>query len=615
MFGILLYFLIVVLIYASYGGGKIADLETALPLALLLTGGFALLNRFQFAALRRRADREPFSVLDARFHRLITRNLVLAVAIFTYEVHILRLPSFFTQYKIFNIFTTIPAVLFLGLGLVYLVIILTAAHGVYLKLYPTELSKSSYIWSNIAFSLPVLLTWVLLSLAIDVINLQPYEAPKTLISSPTGQMILLPVFLIIIVLFIPAVIRFFWGCIPLEPGFYRDRIGALCRRAGVKYADILYWPIFGGKMITAGVLGLIRPFRYILVTEALLAFLEPEEIDTVIAHEIGHVKQKHLFLYLFFLAGFSLVSYVGLHLFLYFIFATPWTYRLIAAAGIETESILSILISGFVVVFFLLYFRFVFGFFMRNFEREADIYVFRLFDTARPMISTFEKIVHSSGQPPDKPNWHHFSIAERVEYLHRCESDRRWIDRHRGKIKLGIAVYTAGLILLGIVAHSIYSGEAGEALNTRLLEQAIVSELKNHPQNAELYFLLGNLYHERKAYESAQTAYEQALNLRMDNPEVLNNLAWLHATSEDERYRRPEKAVYLAEKAVQMNRAAHILDTLAESYFVAGMYEKAMNAGREALKRAKERRSYYRAQLEKFTAAAKKSAGGASSIR
>ena len=73
----------------------------------------------------------------------------------------------------------------------------------------------------------------------------------------------------------------------------RSRIENLCQKANFQYADILYWPIFGGRMITAGVMGLMKKFRYILVTKALFHSLEPEEIDAVIAHEIGHIKKKH----------------------------------------------------------------------------------------------------------------------------------------------------------------------------------------------------------------------------------------------------------------------------------------------------------------------------------
>ena len=77
----------------------------------------------------------------------------------------------------------------------------------------------------------------------------------------------------------------------------------------LEYNDILHWPIFGGKMITAGVMGLVKKFRYILVTNALLHLLEPDELDMVIAHEIGHVKKMHLVFYLVFFAGFLLISH------------------------------------------------------------------------------------------------------------------------------------------------------------------------------------------------------------------------------------------------------------------------------------------------------------------
>ena len=62
-------------------------------------------------------------------------------------------------------------------------------------------------------------------------------------------------------------------------------------------------------MITAGVMGLIKQFRYILVTRSLLQRLTPYEIEAVIAHEIGHVKKKHLLFYLIFFAGYMLISY------------------------------------------------------------------------------------------------------------------------------------------------------------------------------------------------------------------------------------------------------------------------------------------------------------------
>ena len=56
----------------------------------------------------------------------------------------------------------------------------------------------------------------------------------------------------------------------------------------------------------------------------------------------------------------------------------------------------------------------------------------------------------------------------------------------------------------------------------------------------------------------------------------------------------------LAKKAEKLLKAPHILDTLAESYFVNGKYEEAIAAERRALKLVKSNRSHYEKQLEKF---------------
>ena len=71
---------------------------------------------------------------------------------------------------------------------------------------------------------------------------------------------------------------------------------------------------------------------------------------------------------------------------------------------------------------------------MRNFERQADTHVYALFDSSKPLIATLKKIAVASGQPPDKPDWHHFSIKERIDFLQRCETDKTWITRQNRKI-------------------------------------------------------------------------------------------------------------------------------------------------------------------------------------
>ena len=108
-----------------------------------------------------------------------------------------------------------------------------------------------------------------------------------------------------------------------------------------------------------------------------------------------------------------------------------------------------------------------------------------------------------------------------------------------------------------------------------------------------------------KNYSGVKQAYEKALTYNPDNPHVLNNLAWFYATCDDLSYRNSTRALLLAKKAEKLIKAPHILDTLAESYFVNGMYEEAIAAELRALELVKSNRSHYKKQLEKFKKAAK----------
>lgn len=372
------------------------------------------------------------------------------------------------------------------------------------------------------------------------------------------------------------------------------------------YANILYWPIFGGRMITAGVMGLIKKFRYILVTGALLQFLEPEEIDAVIAHEIGHIKKKHLLFYLIFFVGYMLVSFATFDMLIYFIFFAEPIYSFLNSIGLEQATVTSSIFSLIIILIFLIYFRYVFGYFMRNFERQADTYVYALFDSAQPLISTLEKIAVTSGQPRDKPNWHHFSIKKRVDYLKKCEADRTWVTRHDSKIKKSIAVYMMGILIMGGIGYNLNFGETGKKLNRHFFEKIIQRELDKNPDSPNHYTMLGDLYYSNQNYSKAIKAYEQSIALAPDNPQGLNNLAWLYATCEVERFRDPKKALKLAQKAAEIEKSPHILDTLAESFYVNSQFEKAVAAEMRALDLATKNRTHYENQLAKFKAAAKK---------
>lgn len=605
MFGNFLYFIVALLIYATYqptAATRPPLLQTTV-LFFSLAFFFFLLTWVQFKKIERRIGRLPLKSIDAQFHTTLTRQSILALVVYAIDIYGLNISSYLSGIRFFTVIPTLAALLFLFLFVVYLAIVWAVAYGAYRRIYDPSTTRREYVFSNISFSIPILLPWLVLSGIEDLVMALPYGWPKTVLESTGGQIAYFLLFLLLIAVAGPALIQWFWGCKPLKEGFVRYRIEYLCQKAGLTYKEIMIWPLFGGKMITAGVMGLVRRFRYILVTPALLAHLEPDEIDAVVAHEIGHVKQRHLIYYFIFFIAYLVVAYASFDLLIYSIMYLDLSFAGSPLLGSAGSSFGSIVFGIAMIAIFLVYFRYVFGYFMRNFERQADIYVYSLMDSAIPLISTFYKIAATSGQSPDRPNWHHFSISQRIDYLKKCEDDRSWIARHHRKIKKSLLVYLAAMVLIGGAGYYISTGPTRQVMTNSLLEKITLEQIQNHPENSQLYVVLGDIYYQNDNYAKAIRSYRQCLAHDPDNGRALNNLAWVLVTCPDKKLREPETALELAQRAVVQSPAPHVYDTLAECQYVNGYFADAVASAKKALSLATDKKEYYRRQLKKFEAA------------
>ena len=604
MFANFIYFILAILIFSTYPLPEEPNfsLTETFFWFVCATAAFGLYTQIQFRRLLQRISDMDFRAADSLHQRLQLKHSILALGTLTFVVFGIDLPYFVMQIPLVEAFPTIGAAVFVMLFIGYLALIWRAEHPLQGILYNSDIPRRTYILSNISFAVPVLLPWLMLSGLMDLIRFMPFGWAQALVNTHEGQMAYLLVFLLVVAIVGPSMIQKFWRCKPLEDGILRERIAAVCRRANMQYADILYWPIFGGRMITAGVMGLIKQFRYILVTRAMLSYLEPEEIDAVIAHEVGHIKKKHLLFYLLFFVGFIFFfSYLAEGLRVYIlIYLEPLISFLSRLESGTAATIFGLLSLAMVLGFFLIYFRFVFGYFMRNFERQADTYVYSLFKNSQPLITTLKKIAVTSGQPADRPNWHHFSIKERVDFLTLCENDARWIKRHDQKVRKSVWAYFAGIALIAVLGYQLNMGEIGKRLDVHFSEKYLLRLVEKTPRNAEALGQLGDLYHHKKKFAQAMEAYERSLSIDSENPRVLNNLSWLYATSEDPEFLNPVRALELAREAALREPAPHILDTLAEAYYVNGMFYEAIAAETRALESAKSNRAYYEKQLTKF---------------
>jgi tetratricopeptide (TPR) repeat protein len=237
------------------------------------------------------------------------------------------------------------------------------------------------------------------------------------------------------------------------------------------------------------------------------------------------------------------------------------------------------------------------GFFMRNFERQADLHSAVTMGSPRPTISSLEKIALLSGKSRELPSWHHFSIKERVDYLWRTSSEPGLMRRHHRFVATSFLVYLVSIISLGYLLNF---SPVKQVLGYQLISSKIEQHLAKDPNNRELLENLAGVYHEMGKLNEAIKTYEQVISLDPSRARALNNLAWILVTAPDERLRDRERALTLAKKAVDMNRSPSILDTLAEVYYANGLDEEAIKTIKEAISLATENRGYYEKQLKKF---------------
>jgi tetratricopeptide (TPR) repeat protein len=249
----------------------------------------------------------------------------------------------------------------------------------------------------------------------------------------------------------------------------------------------------------------------------------------------------------------------------------------------------------------ILYFRFLFGFFMRNFERQADLFALKIMGSPEPLIRSLEKIGYSSGQSRNLPSWHHFSIAQRVAFLESAGRRTDLARRHDKKIYWSIGLFVFLLVGLGFygIKERIWLSP-GAAGDSRVLESFLNRELRSRPGDPKMLMALAMIYQEGKQYQQAKTTYEKILQVEPKNVLALNNLAWLLATSKDPALFQPIKALSLAKEAAGLKPDPMILDTLAEAYLANGQPDKALQIIREVFSKNPPNRSYYQDQEERF---------------
>ncbi|MGA2982862.1 MAG: M48 family metallopeptidase [Terriglobia bacterium] len=171
---------------------------------------------------------------------------------------------------------------------------------------------------------------------------------------------------------------------PLENPALTERLLELSRRAGTRVKGVFEWKLSEkSKKANAALMGLGNT-RRIILSDTLLEKFQDDEVEAVLAHELGHHVHRHIFQSIALqgaatFAGFYLIhrtlAWLGPH------------FGFHGAADFANLPLLALVTTGLSLVLLP-----AVNAYSRAMERQADTYALRAIPSRAPFISSMEKL-------------------------------------------------------------------------------------------------------------------------------------------------------------------------------------------------------------------------------
>jgi Zn-dependent protease with chaperone function len=304
----------------------------------------------------------------------------------------------------------------------------------------------NYTSQHLRMWIPFVIPFLFFTLLYDLLLLLPENSWTTLLLHPEDNPASLFVFfaftvciLSLIMIFLPYFIQKLWLCEEIDDTDMWLRLVKTCEKAKFRCAGLRIWTVMN-NFHTAAIIGIIPRFRYVMFTKRLLYEVPVECIEAILIHEIGHCYRRHLLILPFILFGmFAVPSLISLLFF-------ESMYQTLALMDILSPSIF----WGFIFPFTLLvpyvlimaiYFRLIFGFFSRLFERQADLHSYVVGTPPEHMINALDQIGIATGNTHNHPSWHHYSIRERIDFLEHAIKHPDCIEKHHSRVRRWVSFY------------------------------------------------------------------------------------------------------------------------------------------------------------------------------
>jgi len=205
----------------------------------------------------------------------------------------------------------------------------------------------------------------------------------------------------------------FYKFAPLENEELKARLVRLGERAGTRVRGVYQWKLSEkSKKANAALTGL-GSTRRIILADTLLANYSTDEIEAVLAHELGHHVHRHIFKSILVQAGITFVGFWAANWVLHYTMDRLHVFETLSDFANLPLLLLVVTVLSFLVLPLL-------NAYSRYNERQADRYAFRSIATVAPFISAMNKLAEQNlaeRSPSQLVEWFfhsHPAISRRV---------------------------------------------------------------------------------------------------------------------------------------------------------------------------------------------------------
>jgi len=205
---------------------------------------------------------------------------------------------------------------------------------------------------------------------------------------------------------------------PLEDEDLRRRLVVLSEHAGTRVRGVYRWKLSEkSKKANAALTGL-GSTRRIILADTLLDNYSPEEIEAVLAHELGHHVHRHILKSIFVQAAITFVGFWAADFTLHYAVDQHMFEQLSDFANLPLLALVSVVLSFLLMPALNAYSRFN--------ERQADRYAFESIASVESFISSMNKLAEQNLAERAPSKWVEWFFHSHPSISRRLAAAEEW---------------------------------------------------------------------------------------------------------------------------------------------------------------------------------------------